>query len=1048
MRATEGRLLPPPAGTAHQHLPPTPPAEQVSTASAPAPEGSHAGASALVSAPSHCAPGALQPKVRKPYTITKQRERWTDKEHHKFLEALKLYGRAWRRIEEHIGTKTAIQIRSHAQKFFTKLEREGSLDGSVYSEEFNIPPPRLKRKPAHPYPRKAVVDPTQSSISTAANTSGSDAVSDIQQNEPGQQARPVVANGLEHPGINISSTLASTKNASASSCPLPPSPTLEDDKRTLRLFGKIVNQALNKQMIEQIKDSIGAHKPALLKASAGLVGQLVSTELTLAEQPSACKSSSAVQAAASVGDSAQDVAEASHRAWQESEKWVARAAELQHAAHVMAHMPTAASHMSTTHVRPVITDELPASKRAAVAAPRSAVPTPPPLQYPYLPALPRDVPLNMPLPPNTSLPAYAQFSTFDYYASRSAHHCHQGCTHPAHLLPPNTFGPWGYPPSVPALWPPQHQSDATAAAAAGVAATSAWYAMHGGNLPPSYSYPPASPPMPHYDPHLRVPETTLRAPSPAPIAPLATTAATTTVTTSAAPGPAHGPGLTLSLPSSPPPPSAVLRAERASKLRELKARRSSGGLSTTGEVADDAQGRNVVTAAALPLATAREHGTPSVFVPTNLKLVRDTTDAAGPALARAHGIAAVVPSPEGNTAADQKGMNNSNSNRSSTPSSAVINGGSDNQLGSDGSGSGSDEANHNNNVKSLSSRSSAANVSLDNSGQGWTSSSDEDDAREPNRSGSGSDSKELEQSSKIQRDGSDESLLSKQDASSPQAAHPSLIRQRSFHDLHEAEQQRSKVARTELTLLPGPGVPSAEGRMAFNMLFQQSPLPQSFSTREHMSPPFTMPINHATTAVRNLPFAAGYGNGTHLQLASPTTGYALSVQRPVPEVPHLTLAQDQHNRLTVDPNAGPSTALIAEPMQLSPSNRPRTQGALDLMLQQPASAASVAAQQRLTALCRSSSEGNILSLNSLSGGVFPASGFIPYRNNYSAYAGNVSIVHNSGGFGAGVSSPLAPMLALRRPSACGCDNLRTCNECLSPTKQLECEYHVVTAAEG
>ena len=37
--------------------------------------------------------------MRKPYTITKQRERWSDEEHKKFLEALKLYGRAWRRIE-------------------------------------------------------------------------------------------------------------------------------------------------------------------------------------------------------------------------------------------------------------------------------------------------------------------------------------------------------------------------------------------------------------------------------------------------------------------------------------------------------------------------------------------------------------------------------------------------------------------------------------------------------------------------------------------------------------------------------------------------------------------------------------------------------------------------------------------------------------------------------------------------------------------------------------------------------------------------------------
>ncbi|KAK3435314.1 hypothetical protein EUGRSUZ_D02651 [Eucalyptus grandis] len=95
-------------------------------------------------------------KTRKPYTITKQRERWTEDEHNRFLEALKLHGRAWQRIEEHIGTKTAVQIRSHAQKFFSKLEKEAIVKGVPVGQtlDIKIPPPRPKRKPSNPYPRK------------------------------------------------------------------------------------------------------------------------------------------------------------------------------------------------------------------------------------------------------------------------------------------------------------------------------------------------------------------------------------------------------------------------------------------------------------------------------------------------------------------------------------------------------------------------------------------------------------------------------------------------------------------------------------------------------------------------------------------------------------------------------------------------------------------------------------------------------------------------------------------------------------------------------
>ncbi|XP_042013202.1 protein REVEILLE 6-like [Salvia splendens] len=86
-------------------------------------------------------------KIRKPYTITKSRESWSEQEHDKFLEALQLFDRDWKKIEAFIGSKTVIQIRSHAQKYFLKVQKNGTSE--------HVPPPRPKRKAAHPYPQKA-----------------------------------------------------------------------------------------------------------------------------------------------------------------------------------------------------------------------------------------------------------------------------------------------------------------------------------------------------------------------------------------------------------------------------------------------------------------------------------------------------------------------------------------------------------------------------------------------------------------------------------------------------------------------------------------------------------------------------------------------------------------------------------------------------------------------------------------------------------------------------------------------------------------------------
>lgn len=75
--------------------------------------------------------------------------RWSAEEHNLFLKGMQMYGRKWKKISYLVKTRTDVQIRTHAQKYFQKINK---------SKERGYIPPAKRRRPQQAKPQESPPD--------------------------------------------------------------------------------------------------------------------------------------------------------------------------------------------------------------------------------------------------------------------------------------------------------------------------------------------------------------------------------------------------------------------------------------------------------------------------------------------------------------------------------------------------------------------------------------------------------------------------------------------------------------------------------------------------------------------------------------------------------------------------------------------------------------------------------------------------------------------------------------------------------------------------
>lgn len=193
---------------------------------------------------------SMNPGIKVVETGQEHTGRWTREEHNAFLSALQHYGKEWKMVAAKVKTRTVVQTRTHAQKYFQKLQKAISdKGGNASSIDMDFSPEVIKVK------RKKVTKQRSQSTTVAAQ---------------------LMANLSSHsttiPGISVATTAAYQTPHGFSQSDIPLGPAFPFPFKPIRIVAPDPDESMRRNFPDPSPAACGKRKLAELAAARMLAG--------------------------------------------------------------------------------------------------------------------------------------------------------------------------------------------------------------------------------------------------------------------------------------------------------------------------------------------------------------------------------------------------------------------------------------------------------------------------------------------------------------------------------------------------------------------------------------------------------------------------------------------------------------------------------------------------------------------------------------------------------------------------------------------------------